>query len=279
MNQVFSEFQRSLELLFQMEERKAQSMRKELSKKPAGTLVLKKTYGKTYFVRNIEDRSVSISDDLELVYSLARKRYLALKLKEHEMQYRRHKDRHNVKTSPSPVTKRIRKLLESYKDARLDLMRITLTPQQYRWAHEDYRHDVIEEGVKTYKTYSGIEMRSKSERDIGNELELEGIPYHYGQLIVLDVSWLEAARGNVYDGNKAYYPDFVILTATGELIIWEHLGRLDLLNYRIRNAEKLSALRQGGYCSEEMLILTVERDLEDGNFIRNLIARRILPYM
>lgn len=279
MNQAFSEFQRSIELIFQMEERKAQTMRKELSKMPAGTLVLKRTYGKTYFVRNTEDRSVSIKDDMELVYSLARKRYLTLRLKEHEMQYRRHKDRHNVKTSPSPVTKRIRKLLDRYKDAKLDLMRITLTPQQYHWAHEEFPHDVIEEGVVIYKTYSGVEMRSKSERTIGNELELEGIPYRYGQRFVLDVSWIEAVRGNVYDGNKAYYPDFVILTISGELIIWEHLGRLDLLNYRLRNAEKLAALRQGGYCSEEMLILTVEHDLEDGNFIRNLIARRILPYM
>lgn len=73
-----------------------------------------------------------------------------------------------------------------------------------------------------------------------------------------------------------YYFDRVL---SGEKIVWEHLGRLDLLDYRMRNAEKFAAARQGGYVSEEMLIMTVERDLEDGNFIRDIIVRRILPYM
>ena len=220
-----------------------------------------------------------LSDDLDLVYKLARKKYLQLKLREHEAQYSSYYGKYLVDPKPVPASKQIRKHLDRCGKAKLDVRRITLSPEQYRWVHENYPRDEIPPGEKYYETYSGVRMRSKSERDIGNELELEGIPYRYGQKIVLDVSWMEEVRGNTYDGWKAYYPDFTILTATGEFIYWEHLGRLDLAGYRMRNVEKFAAARQGGYIKEEMLIMTVERDLEDGNFIRGVIARRILPYM
>ena len=75
-------------------------------------------------------------------------------------------------------------------------------------------------------------MRSKSERRIGNELELHGIPYRYEPGIQFDVSWMEGVNGAAQGKYKNYFPDFLILTATGEYIVWEHLGRADLAGYR-----------------------------------------------
>lgn len=272
-------FQETVELLFQLEEERIRVMCKELAQMPDGSLIIKPSTDRYYFDRYVCGKHEPITHDLDLVYKLARKRYLRYKVKEHELAYRRKKDGTIVILNPSPMAQKLRELLLKYKNANLDITRITMTPEQYHWVHSDYDRDEIQEGERYYETYSGVRMRSKSERDIGNELELEGIPYRYAQRIMVDVSWIEGVTGNVFDGNKYYYPDFMIKTMTGQVIVWEHLGRLDLLRYRNRNMEKFAALRQGKYCPEEFLILTVESDLEDGNFIRNLIARRIRPYV
>ncbi|MBQ9016278.1 MAG: hypothetical protein IJ109_09225 [Firmicutes bacterium] len=279
MKPELSSFQQALLIILRLEEKSAKLWREELRKMPEGGLIIKPAGGRYYFDRVLSGERSSITHDLDLIYKLARKKYLKLKLQEHEKQYGFRRGQYVLNPKPLPASKQIRFLLDRYKKAHLDLLRITLSPEQYHWVHEDYPRDVIQPGEKYYETYSGIRMRSKSERDIGNELEMEGIPYRYGQKVMLKIGWVEGVRGNVYDDWKAYYPDFIILTASGEKIVWEHLGRLDLLDYRMRNAEKFAAARQGGYVSEEMLIMTVERDLEDGNFIRDIIVRRILPYM
>lgn len=279
MAQELSTFQQTLLFIMQLEEKRLKLWRKELRKMPEGGFTIKFSKKYCYLYHVLDGKQSPISHDLDLVYKLARKKYLGLKLREHEAQWSSYYGKYLVDPKPVSASKQIKKLLEKCKKAKLDVTRITLSREQYRWVHENYPRDEIPPGEKYYETYSGIRMRSKSERDIGNELEIEGIPYRYGQKVVLDVSWIEEVRGNTYDGWKAYYPDFTILTATGEFIYWEHLGRLDLSGYRIRNVEKFAAARQGGYIKEEMLILTVERDLEDGNFIRGVISRRILPYM
>ena len=279
MAEEMSAFQKLISFLIQLEEKRAKLWKEELKKMPAGGFTMETAGDMTYIDHVIKGNHNPITHDLDLVYKLARKRYLKLKLREHETQYGFIYNRHRIDPRPNRYTARIREFLIKCKNANLDMMRITLSPEQYQWVHEDYPHDVIEPGERYYETYSGVRMRSKSERDIGNELEIAGIPYRYGQKVTMEVDWMEGVQGNVRDGWKVYYPDFLILTATGDKIVWEHLGRLDLSSYRSRNAEKFAAGRQGGYVSEEMLILTVEHDLEDGNFIRGVIARRILPYM
>lgn len=272
----FTIFQKSIELLFSIEERHAQLLRKELEKLPGGSLHLKMVSGKTYYGYAIDGTRHSITQDLDLVYQLARKRYVQLKLQEYENTCLCSGDRRTVRMRP--VAKQLRKLLENYRRARLDLMRITLTPKQYHWVHSHYQTNPYPKDLE-YITYSGIVMRSKSERDIGNEMELEGIPYRYEQGVRAKVQWMSGVERISSDGYKIYYPDFLILTATGEVIFWEHLGRVDLPDYRMRFAERVSAIRLGGLCSEKNLILTFEYDLKDSNFIREIIARRILPYV
>lgn len=271
----FTPLQSAIEMIFQLEEERAGLIREELATMPDGSLYLKFVADKPYFDRKIDGSRVAITHDIDLIYKLARKRYLQLKLQEHNEQCYVNDVRRTVRMRP--LAQRIRKLLDRYHHAELDLMRITLSPEQYHWVHSDYfKNDMDIE--KKHRTYSGVIMRSKSERDIGNELEIEGVPYRYDAGMVLDVTWMDDVIGDIYP-TKYYYPDFMILTVTGDIIIWEHLGRLDMKDYRLRNAEKFAAMRQGGYVPEEFCILTVEKDLEDGNFIRQLIARRVLPYM
>lgn len=120
-------------------------------------------------------------------------------------------------------------------------------------------------------------MRSKSERDIGNRLELYGIPYRYEQAFTLDVLWMDNEYGEALYSPKTYYPDFTIMTIRGELIIWEHLGRVDLFRYRSHNMEKISAFRQGGVLDCRHMILTFENDLIKSEKLDEIIKHQILP--
>ena len=71
------------------------------------------------------------------------------------------------------------KLLNHVQKASLDIRRITLSGEQYAWAHGNFRQKQIKSDTVTYTTISGVVMRSKSETIIGNILELLGIPYRY----------------------------------------------------------------------------------------------------
>lgn len=112
---------------------------------------------------------------------------------------------------------------------------MTCSEEQYRWTQANYRQNTLHEDEKIYRTYSGIMVRSKSEQTIGNELELSGVPYRYEMVIQLDVSWMDDAEGLAMGPYKTYSPDFIILTAAGKYIVWEHLGRLDQHRYRLKN--------------------------------------------
>ena len=272
----YNAFQNAIEILLKLEEKKGAQLREELKSLPKGSLYVKFVEGKPYFTWSVSGERRPITRDLDLVYKLARKMYIELKLKEHEHEIARRKSSSLIRVRP--LSTRIRKLLEKYNKARLDLIRITLSPEQYRWMKSRYPcYGRTKKHI--YRTYSGIYMRSKSERDIGNEMELEGIPYHYEEEIEVDVSWIEGAFGDTLGDKNTYYPDFIILTTTGKKIYWEHLGYLFRFDYREHNMEKLAALRQGGYVAEDEFIISVEKDMEDSNFIKNTIARRILPYM
>lgn len=266
-----------------MENRKRRAWEKELAALPKGSLYCLYTSGKTYFYHAINGERHSISRDMDLVYLLARKKYLALRLSEQRIASRRatsalgskrkQTPRGNVHLSP------LEKLLDYYGRRGLEILRITCSRDQYLWAKADYLQNPMNPEELTHETYSGIKMRTKSERSIGNGLEIRGIPYRYEQAMELDVEWMEDVRGMDYFGRKIYYPDFVILTATGEIIVWEHLGRTDLKRYREHNMEKIAAYREGGQFDDAHIVLSFEKDMNTPSTLEQLIERRITPYM
>ena len=143
--------------------------------------------------------------------------------------------------------------------------------------HSSYPTNEMNPEERIYETYSGIKMRSKSERDIGNQLELFGIPYRYEQAFTLDVLWMDNELGEALYSPKTYYPDFTILTVSGEYIIWEHLGRTDQFRYRAHNMEKICAFRQGAGLDSRHMILTFENDIIKLEKIDEIIKHQILP--
>ena len=277
-----------LEILMILEKKKIKAYKAELIKLPEGCLYIQTENGNSYYKQVIKRNRKGISNNTDLIYKLARKRYLQLRVKEQENLMKRigslagvsrtktgKKTAQMISGSFSPTEK----LLDRYGRAGLDIMRITCTSKQYNWAKAEYWRNTKNPEKLIYATYSGIKMRSKSEQSIGNALEVKGIPYRYEPEITLDLSWMEGVDWLIQGRYKTYYPDFVIRTAEGNAIIWEHLGRVDLEEYRKHNMEKIAAYRQNGICDDDHLILTFEKDMERSETIQRIIAKRILPYM
>ena len=272
-----------LELLLLMNRKKIAAWEKELATMPNGNLHLDRFEGKTYFKRTIDGRRRGISQDEKLIYRLARKRYLQILLGDQQEVMRRIHDISDPRFRAASLRKRkrsgVEKLLERYGKAGLTILRITCSEKHYQWTVAQYRRNTQNPEELKFETYSGIKVRSKSEQSIGNSLEIQGIPYRYEMEIRVKADWMEGINGMDFSGYKNYYPDFVILTTTGEIIIWEHLGRADLEKYREHNMQKIAAYRQCGVCDDDHLILTFEIDMKKTETVERLIAKRVRPYM
>lgn len=169
--------------------------------------------------------------------------------------------------------------LERFANAGLDTVRISRSSRQYEWANEPYPTNTYQLPADTYESPSGVILRSKSEQSIATALENYGIPYRYEPAVKLDVSWMKGVNGLASGRYKYYYPDFVIMGASGEFFLWEHLGRVDSEDYRAHTMEKVSAYRQCGLVDDAHMILTYEKDLEKPETLINLITSRILPFV
>ena len=124
-------------------------------------------------------------------------------------------------------------------------------------------------GMHIHATVSGIMVRSKGEVIIANALWHYGIPFVY-----------EEKFPHPSERGDWYYPDFTIHLPDGSVIIWEHLGLLNNIEYCINNAYKLHTYQSSGFVIGKNLILTQD-DAEgaiDSAFIYHIIETYILPH-
>lgn len=114
-------------------------------------------------------------------------------------------------------------------------------------------------------TSRGEHVRSKTEWMIAETLNKSDIPYHY-----------EAAF-TTKDGD-VIYPDFYILNkGTGQIVIWEHMGKMDDDNYRKRNLWKIEQYAKSGFVVGKNLIVTFEsKDTTISSNLIDTIIRQIL---
>jgi hypothetical protein len=106
-----------------------------------------------------------------------------------------------------------------------------------------------------HKTLSGVIVRSKSEVIIADALYNEGIKFEYEKLLE--------------ENGHHCIPDFTFEDASGDTIIWEHLGLLDNPSYRASWEKKLAFYNSIGYVEGENLLTT--RDHEGGSIDSNEI--------
>ncbi|MBQ8469087.1 MAG: hypothetical protein IJ547_00645 [Clostridia bacterium] len=139
----------------------------------------------------------------------------------------------------------------SYMEERRELITPIVTPweafaEQWQAARYEPNPYPME---KSFPTARGELVRSKSEVEIANYLYYRDIPYRYECPLRLK------------DGQKTLtlYPDFTILDrATREVVLLEHLGRMDDPGYVNRVLEKRRVYEEHGFFEGENILYTWE---------------------
>jgi hypothetical protein len=106
------------------------------------------------------------------------------------------------------------------------------------------------------KTASRGELvRSKSERLVAEKLHALGINYHYERTL----------EGTLERGRLRPY--FSFTDDAGEVIIWEHLGRMDQAKYREGWAWKKNWYSLNGFAEGRNLFTSTEENIRNIDFI------------
>lgn len=215
---------------------------------PDGSIRIKHDRKHTYYClldesKDKKERQLDSTKELELIRSLVQKAYLQ-------------KVRRQAQKEQSALQKaidnypdvRAEDVYESENDDRKDLINpIIPTDEQFKasWLAEPYEKKGITEGMPTFKTQNGEDVRSKSEKIIADALLNKGVPYKYECPLKL--------------GEMTVYPDFTIMRMSDRTeVYYEHLGRMDDPVYVEKNINKINEYAKNGYCHGERLFTTME---------------------
>jgi len=113
-----------------------------------------------------------------------------------------------------------------------------------------------------YRTSRGEMVRSKSELLIAEKLNTLGIKYQYERPL----------EGTAREGRVR--PDFSFTDDAGNVVLWEHLGRMDRADYREGWEWKRQWYAQNSFVEGRNLFTTTEMQIRDMNLIDE-VARRI----
>lgn len=113
-----------------------------------------------------------------------------------------------------------------------------------------------------YRTSRGELVRSKSELLIAEKLNTLGINYQYERPL----------QGTAREGRLR--PDFSFTDDAGNIVLWEHLGRMDRADYREGWEWKRQWYAQNSFTEGRNLFTTTEMQIRDMNQIDE-VARRI----
>ena len=168
------------------------------------------------------------------------------------------------------------KLLEAYRRYNLEDVESLLSNayderRLTQWMNRYYRRNPYHLEHKKYKTSFGLLVRSKSEVMIAELLHAAGIPFHYDEEVFL----IDA------DGQEhVFYVDFVIMTPSGKLLYWEHMGLFDQEKYRKQSFKKMKAFFDNGIILSENLIITMDSEKYGLSIptIERVIREQILPH-
>lgn len=144
-------------------------------------------------------------------------------------------------------------LYSSYAEPRKELVKPVELPMQEfvkKWINEPYKSKPFRpDDDSTHYTNSGIRMRSKSELNIGNLLDMRGIPYRYECELPLKYQ----------PPGFCYHPDFTLLNKrTGKIYYLEHLGKMDDPDYVYNAFLRIRDYERNNIFIGKQLLLTME---------------------
>ena len=114
------------------------------------------------------------------------------------------------------------------------------------WLSQPYIGKEFDEDVSEFYTDKNERVRSKSEILIANALAKNGVPYKYECPLTLK-------------GLGLIYPDFTVLNVKRRKVMyWEHLGKMDDVDYVRKNTFRINCYEKNGYFHGDSLITTRE---------------------
>lgn len=129
-----------------------------------------------------------------------------------------------------------------------------------QWLNSDYEHSNAHPEHLIYSTFSGQNVRSKSEVIIANALYVHKIPFRY--------------ECSLHLGEHLFFPDFTIMhPQTQAITYWEHFGMMDQESYCDSTFHKLKTYAYHDIYPSINLITTYETRKYpiDSNYVEELI--------
>lgn len=236
--------------------------RRELDKMPRGSLTVRRDEGRLSYCQSIEGKKKGITTNKELVYALARKKYLVTLVARLENNIKLlNKSAHNYNSIE--LTSIISDLPEYCRNMPIDIYDQHIK-RKNKWMGEPFEQSKYKPEEKVHVTARNLRVRSKSEVIIAEKLDAYQIPYRYEQVLYIDG----------YD----FAPDFTILTKDG-IKYWEHCGKVNDKGYIRRHNWKMSMYGKAGIVPWKNLIVTYDKLIDNnevGMFDSRIIDAEIL---
>lgn len=254
---------KKLDNLIKTEETILLMLRHELNATRGGKLYVKKAKDKVFYTEYSHGKEVGIGHNKDRVYKLARRNYVSTQYELSRSYIDLLKKIYNLLDADKAISSITSKLAQ-YESLHLDMSRILFSRNEQNWLTKPYERNPAYPKELKFSTTKNKLMRTKSELIIANRLEHYNIPYLPEMPL-----WFEY---NMYP----IYPDFTILKSNGDIVIWEHMGRMDKEDYFIKNSRKIIEYRQNGYSQNTNLIITLEEDIIEPGIIDHIIENRLL---
>lgn len=259
----------------------AESCNKELSGAVDGHLVRSTSHDKRYYYQVLGKGDAyekrSLCNEPETVKKLARKELLVksvealdcnIKLLEKAYKFYRDEQFDSLKCKMNPAYKDLPEEYFLKSDKGDDFIYRQSDNhcliRHRKWAEEPYEKSTYNPEGLRHPTSAGINVRSKSEQHIVEQLVNYGVPFRYEQVLRFDSVILSA--------------DFTFEDYRCDAFYWEHAGMMDLDHYRNRHARKMKIYEANGIVPWRNLIVTYDSDGSvNVPLIKSIIEDEVIP--
>lgn len=239
-----------------------------------------------YRSRNKVTRTrVSITDDLDRVHLLARRKYLENRIEAAELT--------SAKMSRIITAKGLVRLdqkllqeLKKYINSGLDIMQFIFTKEQVEWINSPYTPNPFHLDSLKQKTAGNIPMRSNAEAKLGSYIESTGLPYRADDIVLIqsNIHNLSNAKPDATPHRDSYFADFKIPNLLGGITVHEHLGAFYIDNYGDNSLKRLNDYHNftvieipGRPVTDREFTWSFASDLANEQTLRALLGRMLLP--
>lgn len=235
-------------------------LRTEIQKSDAGALYIKNSDGRVTFTEYKDKKEHGVGRNPDRLHKLGRAKYLRLMIKNLTECCR---ELEILLGRLYTIEKKynLNDLVNTLSSSGLDMNRIYYSPKQLKRMQHNHRKNNFYVENLIHISNGGIVLRSKSEKLIANRLEEWKITFLYEYPLTI--------------GGRTIYPDFTIIKDNGEIIYWEHFGKMNDDEYFADACERHRFYRNNGFSDHTNLIITWEEDLLDMKVIDHIIMTRI----